>query len=103
MMGAIAVQLAQQVVLTSDNPRDESAHHILAQILAGITGHDEVDVIEDRREAIAHAVTRAANEDVILIAGKGHEDTQEVAGVKRPFSDLVEARAALARRAGLAA
>jgi len=103
MMGAIAVQLAQQVVLTSDNPRDESAHHILAQILAGITGHDEVDVIEDRREAIVHAVTRAANEDVILIAGKGHEDTQEVAGVKRPFSDLVEARAALARRAGLAA
>jgi UDP-N-acetylmuramoyl-L-alanyl-D-glutamate--2,6-diaminopimelate ligase len=103
MMGAIAVQLAQQVVLTSDNPRDESAHHILAQILAGITGHDEVDVIEDRREAIAHAVARAANEDVILLAGKGHEDTQEVAGVKRPFSDLVEARAALARRAGLAA
>ncbi len=103
MMGAIAVQLAQHVVLTSDNPRDESAHHILAQILAGITGHDEVDVIEDRREAIAHAVARAANEDVILLAGKGHEDTQEVAGVKRPFSDMVEARAALARRVGRAA
>jgi UDP-N-acetylmuramoyl-L-alanyl-D-glutamate--2,6-diaminopimelate ligase len=103
MMGAIATQLAQHVVLTSDNPRNEPPRLILAQILAGIVGHDEVDVIEDRREAIAHATLRAANEDVILLAGKGHEDTQEVAGVKRPFSDLVEASAALARRAGMAA
>ena len=76
---------------------------ILSQILAGITGHDDVDVIEDRREAIAQALARAAPEDVVLLAGKGHEDTQEVAGVKRELSDLREARAALQRRAGVAA
>ncbi len=103
MMGAIAAQGAAHVVLTSDNPRDEAPGFILAQILAGIAGHDEVDVIEDRREAIAYATDRAANEDVILLAGRGHETTQEWAGVKRPFSDLTEARQALARRAGLAA
>ena len=103
LMGAIATRLADHVVLTNDNPRDEAPGFILSQILAGITGHDEVDVIEDRRQAIAHATLQAANEDVILLAGKGHEDTQEVAGVKRPLSDLVEARAALARRAGVAA
>ncbi|MBX3645571.1 MAG: UDP-N-acetylmuramoyl-L-alanyl-D-glutamate--2,6-diaminopimelate ligase [Rubrivivax sp.] len=103
MMGAIAARLADHVVLTSDNPRDEAPGYILSQILAGITGHDDVDVIEDRREAIAQALARAAPEDVVLLAGKGHEDTQEVAGVKRELSDLREARAALQRRAGVAA
>jgi murE/murF fusion protein len=103
LMGAIAARLAGQVVLTSDNPRDESPQLILAQILAGITGHDEVDVIEDRREAIARAIGRAAAADVVLLAGKGHEQTQEIAGVLRPFSDVQEAQQALQRRAGLAA
>lgn len=103
MMGAIAARLAAHVVLTSDNPRDESPAFILSQILAGIAGHDEVDVIEDRREAIAHAATRAAAADVILLAGKGHEEFQEIAGAKREFSDVVEARAALCRRAGVCA
>jgi UDP-N-acetylmuramoyl-L-alanyl-D-glutamate--2,6-diaminopimelate ligase len=102
LMGAIAARGADHVVLTSDNPRDEVPSAILAQILAGVTGHDEVDVIEDRRQAIHGAVAEAASGDVILLAGKGHEDYQEVAGVKRPFSDLAEARAALAAR-GLAA
>jgi len=103
MMGAIAARLADRVVLTSDNPRDEAPGFILSQILAGITGHDEVDVIEDRAAAIAHALGAAAPADVVLLAGKGHEDTQEIAGVKREFSDLREARRALARRAGAAA
>jgi MurE/MurF fusion protein len=102
LMGAIAARLADHVVLTSDNPRDEAPQHILAQILAGLTGHDEVAVIDDRREAIAHALAQAAPADVVLLAGKGHEDTQEIAGVKRPFSDLLEARAGLARRTGVA-
>ena len=100
LMGAIAARGADRVVLTSDNPRDESPAAILAQILAGVPGHDEVAVIEDRREAIAHAVGTAARGDVVLLAGKGHEDYQEVAGTKRPFSDLDEARAALRRRVG---
>jgi UDP-N-acetylmuramoyl-L-alanyl-D-glutamate--2,6-diaminopimelate ligase len=60
-------------------------------------------VIEDRREAIAYAVGAAAPADVVLIAGKGHEDYQEVAGVRRPFSDVAEALAALRVRAAEAA
>ena len=103
LMGAIAARLADHVVLTSDNPRDEAPGFILSQILAGVAGHDEVDVIEDRREAIAYALAEAAPADVVLLAGKGHEDTQEIAGVKRAFSDLHEAHAGLRRRAGVAA
>jgi UDP-N-acetylmuramoyl-L-alanyl-D-glutamate--2,6-diaminopimelate ligase len=102
MMGAIAARLAAHVVLTSDNPRNEAPQHILAQILAGVTGHDEVDVIEDRCEAIDHATRQAQAADVILLAGKGHEQYQEIAGARRAFSDVVEARRALARRAGVA-
>lgn len=98
LMGAIAARLADRVVATSDNPRDEAPCFILSQILAGVTGHDEVDVIEDRHEAIAYAVANAAPGDVVLLAGKGHEDYQEIKGVRRPFSDETEARAALARR-----
>ena len=103
LMGAIATRLADHVVLTNDNPRDEAPHFILAQILAGITGHDEVDVIEDRRQAIAHALAQAAPADVVLLAGKGHEQTQEIAGIQREFSDVHEARQGLSRRAGVAA
>lgn len=104
LMGAIAAAGADRVVITSDNPRDEPPQAILAQVLAGVTGHDEVDVIEDRRAAIAHAVQSAAPGDVLLLAGKGHETYQEIAGVKRPFSDLAEAQAALqARAAGVRA
>jgi UDP-N-acetylmuramoyl-L-alanyl-D-glutamate--2,6-diaminopimelate ligase len=99
-MGAIAAAGADHVVLTSDNPRGESPDAILAQILAGVTGHDDIDVIEDRRLAIAHAVRLAEPGDVVLLAGKGHEDYQEIAGVKRPFSDVAEARAVLALRDG---
>jgi len=98
LMGAIAARLADRVVATSDNPRDEAPCFILSQILAGVTGHDEVDVIEGRHEAIAFAVANAAPGDVVLLAGKGHEDYQEIKGVRRPFSDETEARAALARR-----
>ncbi len=100
LMGAIAARGADHVVITSDNPRDEVPSHILAQILAGVTGHDEVGVIEDRREAIHAAVRGARPGDVVLLAGKGHEDHQEIAGVKRPFSDIAEAVAALAQREG---
>lgn len=98
MMGAIAHRLADRVVLTSDNPRDERPGLILSQILAGICGGDEVAVIEDRRAAIVHAVRSAGPRDVLLIAGKGHEATQEIAGVKRPFSDAAVAAQALAQR-----
>lgn len=98
LMGAIAARDADRVLLTSDNPRDEPPAAILAQILAGVTAHEDVAVIENRAEAIATAVAEARRGDVVLLAGKGHEDYQEIAGVKRPFSDLTEARAALAQR-----
>jgi UDP-N-acetylmuramoyl-L-alanyl-D-glutamate--2,6-diaminopimelate ligase len=102
LMAAAAARLAQQVVLTSDNPRSEDPARILQQMLTGIVDpqalHQRVVVIEDRRAAIQHAVQRAASGDVVLLAGKGHEQTQEVAGVKRPFSDTEEARQALRAR-----
>jgi UDP-N-acetylmuramyl-tripeptide synthetase len=98
MMGAIAHQLADRIVVTSDNPRDESPPLILAQILAGMPCTDGVAVIEDRRAAIVHAIAKSAGSDVVLVAGKGHEDYQEVAGCKRPFSDLLVAAEALRAR-----
>jgi UDP-N-acetylmuramyl-tripeptide synthetase len=104
LMGAIAQRLAQQVVITSDNPRNEAPAFILLQIVAGLAGSQErVKVIEERRAAIAGAVRRADARDVILIAGKGHEDYQEIAGVKHPFSDVEEASAALRLRGSVSA
>jgi UDP-N-acetylmuramyl-tripeptide synthetase len=104
LMGALAQRLADQVVVTNDNPRFEPPAFITLQIVAGLAGSQErVKVIEDRRKAIAHAVRNAAPRDVILVAGKGHEDYQEIAGVKQPFSDVDEASAALAARPGVAA
>ncbi|WP_298832316.1 UDP-N-acetylmuramoyl-L-alanyl-D-glutamate--2,6-diaminopimelate ligase [uncultured Piscinibacter sp.] len=100
LMGAIAQRLADRVVLTSDNPRHESPGAILGQIRAGLSGDaGTVSVIEDRRQAIVEAVRGATARDVVLLAGKGHEDYQEVAGVKQPFSDIEEARCALEARA----
>lgn len=99
LMGEIAGRLADHVVVTSDNPRDEAPAAILSQIVAGVGADDDVEVVEDRRAAIAHAIGAADAADVVLIAGKGHEDYQEIAGVKHPFSDAAEAQAALARRA----
>lgn len=99
LMGGIAQRLADRVVITSDNPRHESPGFIVSQIVAGLAGaREHVQVIEDRREAIRAAVREAAPDDVLLVAGKGHEDYQEVAGEKQPFSDLAEAAAALELR-----
>jgi len=99
LMGALAQRLAQRVVITSDNPRLEAPSVIVAQIAAGLTGAgDHVSVIEDRREAIEHAVRAAGANDVVLLAGKGHEDYQEVGGVRRPFSDAQIAAQALRAR-----
>ena len=103
LMGAIAERDADRVFVTSDNPRDERPAAILAQILAGVAGHQDVAVIEDRAEAIATAIAEARAGDVVLLAGKGHEDYQEIGGRRRPFSDVEQARAALARRGGDAA
>ena len=97
MMGAIAARHAQQVIVTSDNPRGEDPERIVAQIVAG-TPPGRATPIADRRAAIEHAVGNAATNDVILLAGKGHEAYQEINGVKRPFSDVDQARRCLAAR-----
>jgi UDP-N-acetylmuramoyl-L-alanyl-D-glutamate--2,6-diaminopimelate ligase len=100
VMGRIARERADRIVVTSDNPRGEDPRSILDQIVAGIASREGVEVIEDRRAAIAHTVAAADARDVVLIAGKGHEDYQEIAGVKHPFSDVVEAQRALEQRRG---
>ena len=97
-MGAIAQQGADVVVLTSDNPRNEPPARVLAQIRAGLDLDYPVVMIEDRRAAIGHALLEAAPEDVVLLAGKGHEDYQEVQGLKRPFLDSAVASEWLAQR-----
>ena len=98
-MGAIAERMADQVVITSDNPRTEVPATIIDQIASGMTHADRARKHEDRASAILQAVRAAAREDVIVIAGKGHEATQEIMGRKRVFSDLDHARLALAARA----
>ena len=92
-MGEIAARLADQVILTSDNPRDEDTQSILDDIRAGIAGNCQI--IPDRAAAIAQSITQAQAGDVILIAGKGHENYQEIRSVRVPFSDLEVAVQAL--------
>ena len=98
LMGALACRLADRVVVTSDNPRLEPPDFIISQILAGVIGHDEVDVIENRADAVRHAVAGADLRDVVLLAGKGHEDYQDIGGVRIAYSDIDEAGAALRLR-----
>jgi UDP-N-acetylmuramoyl-L-alanyl-D-glutamate--2,6-diaminopimelate ligase len=85
-MGAIAERLADHVILTDDNPRTEDGGAILRDIQAGCQRAGVVS-IRDRRAAIAYALEQAARDDIVLIAGKGHESTQEIQGHKYPFSD----------------
>ena len=99
LMAAVAEREAAHAVLTSDNPRGEDPVHILGQMLVGLTNAGAVLVEPDRAAAIAMTVARAQAADVVLIAGKGHEDYQDIQGVKTPFSDLVHARQALTARA----
>ncbi len=102
MMGEVAVNLADEVVVTSDNPRSEDPEAIIASIVAGIPDHLRhrlVEVVEDRRSAIDVAIGRARSGDVVLVAGKGHETTQTVGDVVLPFDDRETARELLGVRA----
>ena len=87
LMGEAAARLADVVVVTSDNPRSEDPMKIIDQIIAGAAEAKEIHVEPDRREAIAHALAGAESGDVVIVAGKGHETTQEIKGVKHPFDD----------------
>ena len=102
IMAAEAARLSDAVILTSDNPRFEVPADILADMLAGIADNPEAMAktvaIEDRAEAIARAIAEASEGDVVLVAGKGHEDYQEVKGVKHHFDDREQVKAALDAR-----
>lgn len=100
LMGQAAQRQADVVWVTSDNPRGESPDAIVAQIVAGMQPQG-VHVQVDRTAAIRQAIAAAQPQDVVLLAGKGHEDYQEIMGVKHPFLDMDKANAALAERKGM--
>jgi UDP-N-acetylmuramoyl-L-alanyl-D-glutamate--2,6-diaminopimelate ligase len=94
LMGGLVERLADKAVVTTDNPRSEDPKKIVDEILAGFSCPDKATVIEDRAAAIAWTIAEAGPGDVVLIAGKGHENYQEIGGRRRPFSDAALAAAA---------
>ena len=95
LMGSKAEQHADQIVLTTDNSRSESNKAIVAEISKGIKRQDNVHIEHDRKQAITYAINNAKHQDIVLIAGKGHEQYQEIAGKKHLFSDREIALGAL--------
>ncbi|MDR5172336.1 UDP-N-acetylmuramoyl-L-alanyl-D-glutamate--2,6-diaminopimelate ligase [Methylobacillus flagellatus] len=89
LMAEVASRLADKVIVTSDNPRNEDPEAIIAEVVAGLHGPAQVE--PDREQAIIAAVRSAQAGDVVLIAGKGHEDYQEISGVRHPFNDAAVA------------
>lgn len=96
LMGDIASAISDITIVTSDNPRTEAPATIIAEIVGGLRGSAEVRVIEDRRAAIDVAIREARPNDVVMIAGKGHEEGQTIGGVTYDFDDRVVARSVLA-------
>lgn len=98
LMGAVVERLADRVVITSDNPRSEKPRAIIDAILAGMIKPGNATLQLDRARAIAYAINHAKSGDLILIAGKGHEQVQIMAGVRYPFDDVAVATECLQRR-----
>ncbi|PCJ40661.1 MAG: UDP-N-acetylmuramoyl-L-alanyl-D-glutamate--2,6-diaminopimelate ligase [SAR86 cluster bacterium] len=98
MMARIAENLADELIVTDDNPRQEASGDIIEQILAGFSNKDKVLVESDRAKAIDFAIVNAAEGDVVLIAGKGHEEYQDVGAKRMMFSDVKQARLSLNQR-----
>ena len=100
-MGAVAAELSDRVIVTSDNPRTEDPQRILREVESGVpeAASARVSTVADRREAIRRAILEAPAGSTVLVAGKGHEDYQILGTVKVPFDDVTEARAAIALRA----
>jgi len=94
MMGLVAEKFSDHCIVTSDNPRSEDPQRIIAEILGGMTARNR-EIIVERAAAIEHAIGLARQCDTVLLAGKGHEDYQEINGVKYPFSDVTVAERAL--------
>ncbi len=98
LMGAVAGRHADQVVITDDNPRSEEAAAIVNDILAGVPGYIDVEICHDRAAAITEAIRRASASDVVLVAGKGHEQFQQIGNQKYPFCDRDVVQRVLAER-----
>jgi UDP-N-acetylmuramoyl-L-alanyl-D-glutamate--2,6-diaminopimelate ligase len=94
MMGMVAEKYSDFCIVTSDNPRGENPREIIAEIVNGMNGENH-EIIVDRAAAIQSAIRLARQSDTVLIAGKGHEDYQEINGVKQPFDDVSVAQLAL--------
>jgi UDP-N-acetylmuramoyl-L-alanyl-D-glutamate--2,6-diaminopimelate ligase len=101
-MAREAERLADSIIVTDDNPRSENPAAIVSGIVAGFSMPERVKIIHDRAEAICTAIQDAAADDLILVAGKGHETYQEIAGVRQPFSDAEQVRQALCLEGGVA-
>ena len=102
-MGMVAARLSDLVVITSDNPRSEDPARIIDEVMRGAEPearqrNAELVTVVDRRDAIAQAIDLATADDVVLIAGKGHEKYQEIGGRMTPFDDVAVAREALEAR-----
>lgn len=95
LMGQTAAAVADRIVITDDNPRNEAPEAIAAAILEGVGAHGETQVVHRRAEAIGQAIASAGTDDIVLVAGKGHETTQQYGSVEYPFSDRDCAREAL--------
>jgi len=95
LMGQTAAAVADAIVLTDDNPRSEDPSEITSAIAVGVGAHGHVETINRRADAIEHAIRSAKADDIVLIAGKGHETTQQYGAVEYPFSDVAHARALL--------
>ena len=98
LMGEIAEKHSDQLVITDDNPRNEKGDEIVRHILSGVGQRNNINIIRDRAEAISFAISNAKAGDVVLIAGKGHETYQDIAGVRNIFSDAKQVRIALQER-----
>lgn len=98
MMGEIAETYANRLIIADDNPRNEKGDEIIQHIISGINDHSRVMVIRDRAEAIEYALLNAAAGDIVLVAGKGHETYQDIAGRKMIFSDANQVRLGLQKR-----
>ena len=99
LMAAMAEKFADKIVVTSDNPRTEDSLAIIGEVLAGLNRRDAAQIEANRALAISSTLNRAMPHDVVLLAGKGHEQFQEINGIKLPFSDMAHAQAALTARA----
>jgi UDP-N-acetylmuramoyl-L-alanyl-D-glutamate--2,6-diaminopimelate ligase len=97
-MGEIASRLSDYVIVTSDNPRSEDPRTIVQEVESGMA-RCNYTTVQERREAITMAVERAESGDILLIAGKGHEEYQEIRGVRYRFSDREVVEAAIRERA----